>query len=109
MHRTTKISLSEAGKGIALLEGVFLGPPLLLLARLTQILFSPILAVTGREQLKWNKVVHVVKFAIGFTAIVYMSIYSDYHNLEVGNASFPLLETNLDIVIAIVVRRGPCL
>jgi hypothetical protein len=89
MHPTSTISLSEAGKGIALLVGEFVGPPLLLFARLTQIIFSPILAVTGpREQLEWNKVVHVVKFAIGFTAIVCMSLYSDYHDLEVGKDGY---------------------
>jgi hypothetical protein len=96
MHPTSTVSWSEAGKEAALVAGVFLGPTLLLLARLTQILFSPILAVTGRE--KWNlyKGAHVVKFAIGFTAIVCLSLYSDYHDLEVttkdeANTGFEIL------------------
>jgi hypothetical protein len=83
MHPTSTISFSKAGKEAALVSGVFLGPTLLFLARLTQILFSPILALTGREQWNLYKGAHVVKFAIGFTAIVCLSIYSDYHDFEI--------------------------
>ena len=96
MHPTSTVSWSEAGKEAALVSAIFMGPTLLILARLIQILFYPILAVAGRG--KWNlyKVAHVVKFAIGFTAIVCLSLYSDYHDLEVTikddeNAGFEIL------------------
>lgn len=84
LHPTTTIPLGDSLKEIALMCAAFVGPTLLLLARLLQILVSPVTVVASQGQCDWYKVAHVIKFAIGFTALVCLSIYTDYRNLEVA-------------------------
>mmetsp|Transcript_29809 Transcript_29809/g.45698 ORF Transcript_29809/g.45698 Transcript_29809/m.45698 type:complete len:903 (-) Transcript_29809:49-2757(-) len=78
------ITSDESRKNLIKNVLVWFVPPISIFARLIEFPIFPLLILMGRRRLDVGKLVHCVKFAIGFTALVCMTHYWDgFRSIEI--------------------------